>query len=624
MPVSTQPAPSASVRATAPVTPLLPVERDTIPKIFLGAVDRFGRVEALRFHRDGRWETMSHPEAERRVAAIAAWLGSIGVRAGDRVAIVSETRAEWALADYAILGMGAVGVPVYPTLPPNQVLYILRDSGARAVFVSTAEQAAKVAGLRGELPELAEAVAFDDAGGATGTLRLEDVIEAGQREIEAGRAEDFRAMAARAKPDDLATLIYTSGTTGLPKGVMLTHFNIASNVASCAQQNAMEVRADDVALSFLPLSHIFERMADYWFWDAGICIAYARSMETVIDDFAEVRPTVAVSVPRMFEKVYAKVTGAPGLKGRIARWAVAVGAPVVDGRMAGREPGGTLAVRYRLADRLVFSKLRARLGGRMRIFRSGSAPLAADIARFFFAAGVPVYEGYGLTETSPVLTVNVPEATRLGTVGPAIPGVELRIGEGGEILARGPNVMRGYWNDPQATADAIDPDGWFHTGDVGEIDADGYLRITDRIKNLIVTAGGKNVAPQPMENVAALSPFVAQVVMIGDRRAFPSMLVVPDFENLRPWAKSQGIADDDIQALVRDPRVRALLERETVGRLDGFARYELPKKITIIAEEFSIADGLLTPTLKVKRRAVEERYRSEIEEMYAGNASSDD
>jgi long-chain acyl-CoA synthetase len=603
------------------LVPLEPTDRDTVPRIFLWGVERFDRADALMHKEGGAWKTLSHRDVLERVRAVAAALEAGGVEPGDRVALLSENRPEWAVVDYAVTGMGAADVPLYPTLPANQIAYILKDSGAKAVFVSTREQAAKVAEVRAQLPDVARVIVFDDVGDVPGVERMADVLEQGRRAIAEGRATDFRAAAARVEPGDLATLIYTSGTTGLPKGVMLTHWNLASNVAACRQQNALPVSPDDLALSFLPLSHIFERMVDYWYWDAGIPIAYAESMEKVVDNFAEVRPTVAVSVPRLFEKVHTKVTGAPGLKGRIARWAVGVGQEVVDGRAAGREPSGLLAVKLRLADRLVFGKLRERLGGRMRLFRSGGAPLPVSVAKLFFAAGVPVYEGYGLTETAPVLTVNLPDQFRLGSVGPAIPGVEVRVDEHGEILCRGPNVMKGYWNDPAATAEVLDADGWFRTGDVGEIDERGYLRVTDRIKNLLVTAGGKNVAPQPIENVASMSPFVAQVLMIGDRRAFPTMLVVPDFENLEPWARSHGIDPSSRAALARDPRVRALLERETLGRLEGFARYEMPKKITVIAEEFTIDAGLLTPTMKVKRRAVEEKYRDAIEAMYAAGES---
>jgi long-chain acyl-CoA synthetase len=602
------------------LVPQTEVARDTVPRIFLAGVDR-GGGDALMFKDGAEWKGISFAQVEARVARAAAALEVAGICPGDRVALLSENRPEWAIVDYAVTGMGAADVPLYPTLPANQVAYILKDSGAKAVFASTRAQLDKIAQVRGELPDLRLVVAFDDPGGAASVRHFPDVLEEGKRAIDAGAATPFRERANAVAPGDVATLIYTSGTTGNPKGVMLTHFNLASNVAAAQQHDVLRPRPGDLALSFLPLSHVFERMVDYWYWDAGITVAYAESMEKVVDNFVEVRPTVAVSVPRLFEKIYARVVGGAGLKGKIAHWAVAVGGRVVDARMAGREPGGALGVQARLADRLVFSRLRARTGGRLHTFISGGAPLSAEIARFFFAAGLPVFEGYGLTETSPVIAVNKPSAVRLGTVGTVLPGVEVRIGDQGEILARGPNVMKGYWNNPGATAEVIDADGWFHTGDVGELDADGFLKITDRIKNILVTAGGKNVAPQPIENVAAMSPFVAQVVMIGDRRAFPSLLVVPDFENLLPWAKEHGIGTTDRAALAAEPRVRALLEQETIGRLRGFARYETPKKVAVIPDELTIDDGSLTPTLKIKRRVVEERYRDLIESLYVGHAA---
>jgi long-chain acyl-CoA synthetase len=602
------------------LVPQTEVERDTVPRIFLAGVDR-SKGDAL-MHKDGaEWKGIPFPEVEARVSRVAAALEAAGIAPGDRVALLSENRPEWAIVDYAVTGMGAADVPLYPTLPANQVAYILKDSGARAVFVSTRAQLDKIAEIRGELPDLRLVVAFDEPGGAADVGRFADVLDEGKRLIESGSATPFRQRANAVGRDDVATLIYTSGTTGSPKGVMLTHFNLASNVAAAQQHDVLRPQPGDVALSFLPLSHVFERMVDYWYWDAGITIAYAESMEKVVDNLVEVRPTVAVSVPRLFEKIYARVVGGSGLKGAIAHWAVRVGGRVVDERMAGREPGGALAFQARMADRLVFSKLRARTGGRLRTFISGGAPLSAEIAGFFFAAGLPVYEGYGLTETSPVIAVNKPSAVRLGTVGTIFPGVEARIGDQGEILARGPNIMKGYWNNPAATAEVIDADGWFHTGDVGELDADGFLKITDRIKNLLVTAGGKNVAPQPIENVAAMSPYVAQVVMIGDRRAFISLIVVPDFENLVPWAKAHGITATGRAELAADPRVQALIEQETIGRLHGFARYEMPKKVAVIPDEFTIDDGSLTPTLKIKRRVVEQRYHDLIESLYAGHTA---
>ena len=613
-------APALKTQSAAP--PLAPVARDTVNKIFLGAVERFGLPRAMLYKRGGQWHPISHAEVEARVTRLAAALSEMGVQPGDRVAILSENRPEWAIADFAALGLGALDVPIYPTLPANQIAYILEDCGARAVFVSTAQQLAKITEIRGGLPELAHVVAFDDPGGAAGVLRWDDVLETGRRAVEEGRFADFRERALAIGPDEVATLIYTSGTTGTPKGVMLTHGNLASNVAAVLQHgfHAVITRGDTV-LSFLPLSHVFERMVDYVYFDVGCTVAYAESIDAVGENLVETSPQVAVSVPRLFEKIYTRVTGATGAKKLIVGWARGVGGRAADLKLAGREPSGALALQYRIADKLVFGKLRARTGGGLRAFVSGGAPLSADIARFFHAAGLPVYEGYGLTETSPVIAVNKPGKVRLGTVGPVVPGVEVAIAEGsGEILTRGHHVMKGYWNNPDATAEVIDADGWFHTGDIGHVDSDGFLHITDRLKNLLVTAGGKNIAPQPMENVAATSPYVAQVVMIGDRRAFPSFLVVPDFENLNAWAKQHGIATGDRRALCREPRVVELLEKETTGRLGEFARYEVPKKILLLPEEFTIDNGMLTPTLKVKRKAVEKTYAEEIEALYEGHS----
>jgi long-chain acyl-CoA synthetase len=592
-----------------------PVERDTLTKLFFSAIDRFNRPDAIHYKQAGQWRTLSHQEIEQRVTRLAAALSGMGVQRGDRVALLAENRPEWAISDYACLGLGAVDVPIYPTLPPNQIAFILNDCSAKAILVSTREQLEKILEVRGDVPSLEQVIAFDDPGGDDHVLRLADVLEEGAKQLENGSFTDFRNRALSVGRDDLATLIYTSGTTGDPKGVMLTHYNLASNVAAVHEHGILDVGTGDVALSFLPLSHVFERMVDYFLWDANVSIAYAESIEKVADNLQEVKPHLMVSVPRVFEKIFNKVTGATGIKGALVGWAKRVGEAAADERFAGREPSGGWPLR--LADKLVFSKLRERTGGRIRLFVSGGAPLSADVAKFFFAASLPIYEGYGLTETSPVLTANKPGKVRLGTVGTVIPGVEIRIDESGEILARGPNIMKGYWNKPDATREVIDEDGWFHTGDVGEFDSDGFLRITDRIKNIIVTAGGKNVAPAPIENEAALSPYVAQVVMIGDRRPYPSLLVVPDFENLGAWAKERGIDPGDRQRLIADARVLELLEQETLGRLDSLARYEAPKKICIIAEDLTIESGMLTPTMKVKRRIVEERYRDMIERIYA-------
>lgn len=607
-----------AARKQSTLIPLAPVERDTIPKIFLRGVDQWDRPNAMLFKEGGAWHPISHREVERRAACVAAALEGYGVVPGDRVALLSENRPEWAIADYAGTGMGAVVVPLYPTLPAGQVRYILQDAGARVIAVSTRQQLAKILEIRADLPTLQVVICFEEPGDAPGVVSFATVLEEGRRAIDAGRVGSFRERALRVSRDDVATLIYTSGTTGEPKGVMLTHFNLASNVAGAFQHGLSEmIQPGDTSLSFLPLSHVFERMVDYLYWDVGVTIAYAESIEKVADNLVEVRPNIAVAVPRVFEKIHAKATGRTGLARKLIDWAAGVGVEVADLRLSGKQPAGMLALQYSLADRLVFSKIRARMGGSIRCFVSGGAPLPAEIGRFFFAAGLPVYEGYGLTETSPVIAVNRPDAVQLGTVGKIIPGVEVAIeGGSGEILTRGPHVMKGYWQKPEATAEMMDPEGWLRTGDIGELTPDGFLRITDRLKNLIVTAGGKNIAPQPMESAAAMSPFVSQIVMLGDRRPFTIFLVVPDWDHLVAWASAQGRATDRA-SLARDPAVVELLARETLSRLDGFARYELPKKVVVIEDEFTIENGLLTPTMKVKRKAVEEVYRDRIEAAYA-------
>ncbi len=466
---------------------------------------------------------------------LALGLVSLGMAPGDRVAILAETRLEWAEADLAILTAGLTSVPIYPTLTETTVEYVLKDSGARAIFVSNAEQAAKLERFR-QLKTGFPVFVFDDAASVAGGMGLEELRARG-RTLGEAEPDLYRRRAADVKPDDLATLIYTSGTTGPPKGVMLTHANIVSNVLAALQ--VFDLGERDTALSFLPLSHILERMAGlYCMWFAGVTIAYAGSVDTVSDDLRDVHPTVMVSVPRLYEKIYARIFDAANSGGPIKKgiffWARSVGLARARRLLAGQPVGGWLALRFRIADHLVFAKLRARTGGRLRFFVSGGAPLAVDIAEFFYAAGLIMLEGYGLTESSPVLAINTFEDMRLGTVGKPVPGVDIRIAEDGEILARGPNIMKGYYNMPEATAEALQ-DGWLHTGDIGHLDADGFLVITDRKKDLIVTAGGKNVAPQPIENALKTDKFIAEAVVIGDRRPYLVALIVPNFANIESY-----------------------------------------------------------------------------------------
>jgi long-chain acyl-CoA synthetase len=599
------------------VAPLEPFERQTLNRVYLGGIDRFGPLEAIRFKRQGRWQSLTYRDMELRVAHTASMLAECGLVPGDRVAILSENRPEWAIVDYAALALGLIVVPIYPTLPQDQVGFILRNAGARLVFASTAEQLDKVAVIRGQTPALERVFVFDRAAERAGIESLERILE-GSNEEYAAWSRSLRERALAVAPQNTATIIYTSGTTGTPKGVVLTHYNLAAMIAASKQHGSLPVRPGMVALSLLPLSHVLERAGDYYFWDNGVTIAYAESVASVPANLLEVRPQIMIAVPRLFDKVYGKVMSTTGLKGVLVRWAGRIGGAMVDHRAERREPPFWLRFRYRLADLLVFKKIRRQLGGRLETMICGGAPLSPVVGRFFLGAGIPLYEGYGLTETSPVLAANRPDNWRLGTVGPLYPGVEVKIGAEGEVLAKGPMVMQGYWNDPQATKAAIDPDGWFHTGDVGSFDEDGYLHVTDRIKDLIVTAGGKKVAPQPIEGRLQLSPFVAQTIMIGENRPFPALLVVPDFERLRLWASEHGIAAEDRSRLCREIPILELLERETLGRLQDLAQFERPKKIAVLVEDLTVDTGLLTPTFKVKRRLVEQRFRETIEALYGG------
>jgi long-chain acyl-CoA synthetase len=591
----------------------------TLTELFFGAMDRYGgRSVLLRHWSGGAWRVISAAELLDQVRALAAALRELGVAPGDRVGLLSENRPEWAVTDYACLTTRCADVPIYPTLPASQTAYILRDAGAVAVFVSTREQLDKLLAVRADLPALRHVIAFDPLDLPADVTAFHELLERGR--AAASRYPNWREEALRVTPDDLATIIYTSGTTGEPKGVMLSHGNIASNVAATCQ--VFDVRESDECLSLLPLSHIFERMAGHYVMlHAGVVISYARSVETVAQDMLAVRPTLMLAVPRLYEKFYARALEAASrspITLRLFRWAKRVGERYADLRLAHAPVPLGLSLQQRVADRLVFAKLRRATGGRLRYFVSGGAPLNPEIARFFFAAGLPVLEGYGLTETSPVISVNTLDRLRLGTVGRPIPGVEVRIAEDGEILTRGPHVMRGYYNRPDDTAQVLDADGWLHTGDIGHLDSDGYLVITDRKKDLIVTAGGKNIAPQPIENRLKTNPFIANAVMLGDRRKFPFVLLVPHFERLAEWARQQGLPDRDPAVLVTRPEVQAKMEMEARKHLRDLAQFEVPKKFIVLERDFSIERGELTPKLSVRRRVVEQHFADRIEQLFRG------
>jgi long-chain acyl-CoA synthetase len=594
----------------------------TVCDLFYHSVDTYGKKEHLKYKRDGAWRAISSDEFRTAVEELSLGLRDLGIAKGDKVAILSENRPEWAFADLATLCAGATDVPVYATLTPAQVLYILNDSESKVVFVSNAAQAAKVSEVRGQLTTVRHVVCFDEAPVA-GTTAL-SALRARGREALARDKDAVRRRAAEVGAEDLATLIYTSGTTGDPKGVMLTHWNLVSNVLASVKV-FKELGPDDVCLSFLPLCHSFERTAGHNVMIyTGATIAYAESVEAVPVNMQEVRPTMMSSVPRLYEKMYArvneKVANDPPARQKIFRWALGVGREVFRHKVERTSPGLLLKLEHRIADALVFSKIKERTGGRLRVFVSGGAPLAREIAEFFGAAGLTICEGYGLTETSPVITANRPEWIRPGTVGLPLEGIEVKIAADGEILTRGPHVMKGYYKKPEATAEAIDADGWFHTGDIGVLDKDGFLVITDRKKDILVTSGGKNIAPQPIENRLKSNPFFAEVVMIGNRRNFAAALVVPNFDTLEKWAKEKGLAAASREELVARPEVLAHYQKLMADLLPDLAQFERIKKIALLAREFTLEAGELTPTLKVKRRVVEEKYKGLIDELYAGAA----
>lgn len=590
----------------------------TLNDLYFDAVARFGqRPVAFRIKQAGHWVATSWPAFHTAVQHAHAALRDLGLATGDRVAILSENRPEWAIADFACLTARLTDVPVYPTLPARQMQYILHDSGVRAIFVSSEAQLAKILEIRGELPALEHVILFDGGAVPEGVLAFSAFLAQG--EAAAPRYPDWEREARQAEPHDLATLIYTSGTTGSPKGVMLSHGNITSNVIAALQ--VLDISDGDDCLSFLPLSHIFERMVGHYVTlHAGVIINYATSNDTVAAELMEVRPSFLASVPRLYEKIYARAVegamSAGGPKRAIFEWARATGETYLEYTLARRRVPLGLRAGMAVADKLVYAKLRARTGGRIRLMVSGGAPLNPEICRFFLAARLVIYEGYGLTETSPVITVNSAAMLKPGTVGRPIPGVEVKIAEDGEILTRGPHVMQGYYNNPQATAEVIDAEGWFHTGDIGVIDNEGCLRITDRKKDLIVTAGGKNIAPQPIEGLLKTNKFFTSAVMLGDKRKFPIMLLVPNFTVLDGWLTVKGLPKLPPEKLVTLPEVQEKLAREARKSLRDLAQFETPKKFLLLPRDFTIEGGELTPKMSVRRRVVEEKYREQIEALY--------
>lgn len=586
-------------------------------EMFQWRVQRSGSHPALWFKQRGRFRFIHWKEFSERVARIALALDQIGVRKGDRVAILSENRPEWAFADLGILSLAAISVPIYPTSSVKDCHYILENAEVTTLFLSTTEQFEKIRPLL-EKGKLTTVIGFDlPKSLPPKILTLADCLEIGRR-ANLNNSVHYEQLVRKAGREDLATLIYTSGTTGPPKGVMLTHGNFLSNCEAAAQ--VLPLKEGEKSLSFLPLSHVFERMAGYYFMiQEGASIAYAENMQTVGEDLLLVQPTVAAGVPRIFEKIHDRIRetirASSPWKQKLFYWALKVGEASVRQRAGRRDLSPGLEIRFLLAKLLVFKKLKEKLGGRIRFFISGGAPLAKDLAEFFYAADILILEGYGLTETSPVISVNRPDRFKFGTVGFPLPGVEVKIASDGEILTRGPHVMRGYFKNENATREVI-RDGWFCTGDIGEIDSEGFLKITGRKKDLIITAGGKNISPQNIENEILKDDFFVQAVVIGDRKPYLVALLVPNRAVLERWAVSQDLRAASWEELLQSPDVLREAERRLRERTKDFATYEQIRYFHLLPKELTQESGELTPTLKVKRVVVMERYSAVIGALY--------
>jgi len=566
--------------------------------------------------RDGKWEAVSSEEFLGRVAGLSSAFVELGVKPGDRVGLLATNRPEWHTVDFSISGAGVITVPIYFNESPDRMTYILRHCGARVVFVAGKPQLEKLLSVRASLPEL-ENIIVADAGADVPSecLRYETLI-ASVREKDVAA---YRERAAQVLPGQLASIIYTSGTTGEPKGVMLTHTNFCSNVIDVGQDFHLNP-AVDVALSFLPLSHVYERTVAYIYLFQGCPVAYVESIDAVAQALLEVHPTVLAAVPRFFEKIYARLveqcSKTTGGKRMIFDWAMKTANQSVHWRASGGRASLAVKLAWLLADQLVYKKVRAGLGGRLRLVSSGGAPLAKELAEFFWAIGVPIYQGYGLTETSPIVSTNYP-VNRVGSSGKPIPNVQVRTAEDGEILVKGPCIMQGYYKNAEATREALTPDGWLGTGDIGHLDKDGFLYITDRKKDLIKTAGGKFVAPQPIENLLKTSPYILNAMVIGDRRKFIAALIVPNPTTVGARLADEALKFSSPAEMAGHPRTHALIEEE-IKRLTGhLAQYETIKRFALLPDDFTFDGGTLTFTLKLKRRAVEEKYRMVIESLYA-------
>jgi long-chain acyl-CoA synthetase len=590
---------------------------------FYDSAERFSSKAALKEKVGEVYRSITYQEMKERVEQLAAFFIQAGFKPGDKAALLSENRPEWPISDMALISAGCVNVPVYPTLTPAQIGYILQDSDCRMILVSKPAQLQKIQKIVSECPKLEMILSFDPL---PSDLQIEGLklveyksaLSEGEAALKQVRSV-LNSRLAKAHEDDLVSIVYTSGTTGNPKGVMLTHGNFASNAKTAA--DTIGFNAHQVLLSFLPLSHVLERVVNYVIQYCGATIAYAESIDTISQNLQEVHPTAFVAVPRVFEKIYnriiSNIESDKPLKRKIFYWALDIGKQASEYKIRGKALPALLAAKHKLADKLVFGKIRDRTGGKLEFAVSGGAPLMRELAEFFFAVGINIYEGYGLTETAPVMCLNRPGAVRFGAVGQVIPEVEVKIAGDGEIITRGPNLMKGYYNQPEATSEAIDAEGWFHTGDIGEFDAEGFLRITDRKKEIIVMSNGKNVAPQPIENALKNSPLIEQAVLLGNNQKYMAALIYPNYEALEQAARAQGISVGQPSELAKSEPVRALIKADIEKYTKEFARYEQIKKFTLIEDELTQDNNALTPTLKYKRRIINEMYENQIKALFA-------
>ena len=598
--------------------PLLPDEPKTLPELFIQGAAKHDRPDALSYKRGGEWQHISSKKLLEQIGHVALGLYSLGLRKGDRVAILAANSPEWTLVDAACQFAGLLDVPIYPTLAENSVRYILDDSGARVLIIENREAYERIRAAVGDCSSIERFVFFDPEGiDLKNSISFNDLKNAGE-ELSSSKPGLLDSLISAARPDDIATIIYTSGTTGEPKGVMLTHTNIISNIFDAGEKYSFSEA--DVSLSVLPLCHIFERTGMYLYILNGMGVNYAESIERIPDNLQEIRPTIFIGVPRIFEKVYArarlKAAQSSGVKESIFDWAIGVAMEYARKVQRGEPVSRNLRLKHAISDILIYRKLRQFFGGRLRACITGGAALSDDIYLIFTGAGITIYQGYGLTETSPVISSNNPESQRLGTVGKPIRNVEVRIAVDGEIEARGPGVMAGYYNKPEANREAFAEDGWFRTGDIGEIDSDGFLRITDRKKELFKTSGGKYIAPSRIEQMIRASRFINQAVLIGDRRKFPAALIVPNFEMLESYARHKGLDLKTPSEFCGSPKIIDLIERQVAAHTNGLSQYEKVKRIALLENEMTVNGGELTPTLKVRRRVVEEKYKSVIDKIY--------